>query len=308
LSHDVESSFGVSHCEQLADIDEERGFRSTFGFVPLRYHTPERLRHALVDRGFDINVQGLYHDGRDFRNRRLFEKRRGPMQDFLRSWHSRGFTGPSSLHNLPWFGELDIDFDLSVFDVDPFEPQPCHFGRIFPFWVQPPAGVGSGFVEIPNTLVQDFTLFVLMRERSNAVWLTKLDWIAEHGGLAVLKTHPDYMAFSERDERMDRYPVRFYSEFLDYVRRRYDGEVWLARPSEVARYWRSLSSEAVHPLELMDGYCNLCLEAHRNGLLRQYPTHVDLDCVHDTRHSEMLPIDAFRSVEAANRRGLRFNC
>jgi hypothetical protein len=60
-------------------------------------------------------------------------------------------------------------------------------------------------------------------------------------GVAVIKTHPDYMALAGSDGRMDRYPVRFYTDFLDYVRQRYGDHVWLATPSEVARYWRELS-------------------------------------------------------------------
>jgi hypothetical protein len=55
---------------------------------------------------------------------------------------------------------------------------------------------------MPNTLVQDFTLFILMREQSNAIWLRKSDWIAENGGLTLHKTHPDYMAFAENNRRV----------------------------------------------------------------------------------------------------------
>jgi hypothetical protein len=299
LAHDVESLFGVGHCEQLARIEEERGFRSTFGFVPLRYQTPSELRQALVDRGFEVNVQGLYHDGKDFRNWHLFEKRRGAMNDFLRAWQSRGFSCPSSLHNLAWLSELDIDFDLSVFDVDPFEPQPCHFGRIFPFWVE--ASSGKGFVEIPNTLVQDFTLFILMRERSSAVWAKKLDWLAEKGGLALLKTHPDYMAFTDEDARMDRYPVRLYTEFLDYVRDRYSNQFWHAKPSEVAHYWRTLgSSPASNLLDFRNTYCEVCREAHRQDALRQYPVRVASSAAYWAADPHAVPLNSIPSLQTIN--------
>src|ERR1035438_6836677 len=88
-------------------------------------------------------------------------------------------------HNLPWICQLNIDYSISTYDVDPFEPQACGLGRIFPFWVQSPDGEGPGFVEMPYTLPQDFTLFVLLGERSTATWRRKLDWIAANGGMAL---------------------------------------------------------------------------------------------------------------------------
>ena len=68
-------------------------------------------------------------------------------------------------HNLEWIGKLDIEYDLSTFDTDPFEPQPDGVGTIFPFWVERKDG-RSGYVEMPYSLVQDFTLFLLMKEES----------------------------------------------------------------------------------------------------------------------------------------------
>jgi hypothetical protein len=70
------------------------------------------------------------------------------------------------------------------YDTDPFEPQPDGMGTIFPCWVQDglPA---KGFVELPDTPSQDFTLFVLMKERNIDIWKKKIDWIIEKGGMAL---------------------------------------------------------------------------------------------------------------------------
>ncbi|MBZ5723520.1 MAG: hypothetical protein LAP87_00845 [Acidobacteriia bacterium] len=279
LTHDVELGSGMSRCEQLADLEEERGFRSAFAFVPLRYRTPERLRRTLADRGFEVLVHDLYHDGKLYRDRQTFTQRRPAINEFLRSWQARGFASGSMHHNLPWIGELEIDYDISTFDVDPFEPQACGLSRIFPYWVQPPAGDGRGFVEMPYTLAQDFTLFILLGEQSNAIWRRKLDWIAEKGGMALIKTHPDYMAFHGDDKRMDRYPVGFYADFLDYVRARYGDEVWLAHPSEVARYWRGLApagTGGADAITWQNTFCATCRQAHRAGWLKHYPAPLTL--------------------------------
>ena len=273
LTHDVEQEGGLVHCRDLADLEEERGLRSAFGFVPRRYRTPEGLRRTLVDRGFEVMVHDLHHDGKLFRNRRIFAERSTAIDEYLREWGTRGFSSGAMHHNLPWISQLDIDYSISTYDVDPFEPQACGLGRIFPYWVQSPEGDGRGFVEMPYTLPQDFTLFALLGERTNAIWRRKLDWIADKGGMALIKTHPDYMAFRGDNKRMDSYPVELYTDFLDYIRSRYGAEFWLAQPSEMARYWRGL-----RPPEKIDNsiasaatFCASCKRAHAEGWLSQYP-------------------------------------
>ena len=39
-------------------------------------------------------------------------------------------------HNLDWIHDLDIYYDASTFDTDPFEPQPDGFKTIYPFTVK----------------------------------------------------------------------------------------------------------------------------------------------------------------------------
>jgi hypothetical protein len=138
-------------------------------------------------------------------------------------------------HNLEWLKDLDIEYDASTFDTDPFEPQADGVGTIFPFLVM--REDGSGYVELPYTLPQDFTLFVLLQEKDNRIWRQKLDWIAEHLGLALLNTHPDYMCFDDQPG-LEEYPVEYYRDFLEYVRDEYKGQYWLPLPKEVARSWR----------------------------------------------------------------------
>ncbi len=240
----------------------------------MRYETPERLRRTLTGRGFSIMVHDLYHDGKLFQNRTIFEPRRDSINDFLKTWETRGFVSGSALHDLSWISELDIDYSISTFDVDPFEPQDCGMGRIFPFWVQSPHGVGRGYVELPYTLPQDFTLFSLMREKSNAIWRQKLDWIADNGGMALIKTHPDYINFDGRDRNGNLYPVAFYTDFLDYVRSRYGDEVWVASPAEVASYWSGLRVPQLgymNEIEPEEMFCNVCRNASADGWLHQYP-------------------------------------
>ncbi|MBA3353265.1 MAG: glycosyltransferase family 4 protein [Blastocatellia bacterium] len=66
--------------------------------------------------------------------------------------------------------------------------------------------------------------------------MRKLDWIAAHGGMALINTHPDYMSFSGSAADSFEYPVRFYKEFLSYIRDNHAGSYWQALPREVAAH------------------------------------------------------------------------
>jgi len=66
--------------------------------------------------------------------------------------------------------------------------------------------------------------------------MRKLDWIAEHGGMALLNVHPDYISFNGSSQTTTEYPAEFYGEFLTYLKTRYAGEYWHALPNEVARH------------------------------------------------------------------------
>ena len=268
LTHDVEREAAVARCKYLADAEEIRGLRSAFGFVPLRYTTQQALRQSLRDRGFEIMVHDLRHNGKLFRDLETFAEGRTVINQFLEQWGSRGFSSGAMHHNLPWISQMDIDYSVSTYDVDPFEPQACGSNRIFPYWVQRPDSEDHGYVEMPYTLPQDFTLFILLKERTNAIWRRKLDWIAEKGGMALIKTHPDYMIFPDERPRVDGYSASLYTDLLDYMTTRYGNDAWFAQPSEVARYWRSLRTPGDNPIEWSKSFCVSCRQAHRDGWLK----------------------------------------
>jgi len=237
LIHDVDTQKGHDTCQQLADIDQSLGFRSSFNFVPERYRNADGLHDHLRKTGFEIGVHGLKHDGKLFRSYKIFKERAGRINRYLAAWQTRGFTAPSMHHNLDWMHLLNIDHSTSTFDTDPFEPQPDAAGTIFPFWVQN-RRTDRGFVELPYTLPQDFTLFILMGETSNTLWKQKLDWIAVHGGMALVNTHADYMNFRGTEPGPEEYPVQWYIDFLDYVRKRYAGRYYHAPPGKLAEALR----------------------------------------------------------------------
>jgi hypothetical protein len=237
LSHDVDTAKGYNNVLKLADLEEAMGFRSQFNFVPERYGNVEiglleRLRHH----GFGVGVHGLKHDGKLFSSKEIFEERASRINAYLMQWGTRGFTTPSMIRNHTWMQQLNMDYCVSTFDTDPFEPQSDGAGTIFPYWVQSSLS-GHGFLELPYTLVQDFTLFIILKEDSIRIWKQKLDWIAARGGMALLNSHPDYMNFEGTVSRMEEYPISFYTDFLDYIKSRYANKFWHARPQDVWNHY-----------------------------------------------------------------------
>ncbi len=237
LTHDVENAKGHDNCKKLAEVDESFGFRSSFNFVAKDYPVSATLRQYLTERGFEVGIHGLHHDKNPFRSKAIFQKQAVEINRCLKEWNSVGFRCPSMYHNLEMLHDLNIEYDASTFDTDPFEPQPDGMGTIFPFKV-PGNSQRNGYIELPYTLPQDFLLFVLMREKNIDIWKNKLDWIAENGGMALLIVHPNYINFNQKTN-YDEYPVRHYIEFLEYVKSRYKGQYWHALPKDVAQFYRA---------------------------------------------------------------------
>ncbi len=236
LTHDVELQQGHDKCKQLLKVEKDLGFKSSFNFVPERYKVDKELREFIVREGFEVGVHGLNHDGKLFQDKKIFSERAKKINQYLKEWNSVGFRAPAMHHNLEWIGELDIEYDLSTFDTDPFEPQPDGVGTIFPFWVEGKDG-RPGYIEMPYTLVQDFTLFILMKEKSPAIWIDKLAWISKNGGMTLVNIHPDYLNFENKRE-LEQFPVNYYSDFLKFVKKNYNGKYWNELPLEVAAYYK----------------------------------------------------------------------
>lgn len=255
LTHDVEGAKGLSRVQQLSAMETRHGFRSSFNFVPDgEYVLGSDLRENLVRQGFEVGVHGLQHDGKLYASKEEFAGKAMQIRHFLREWNACGFRSPLMQHRLPWLHQLGVEYDASTFDTDPFEPEPDAVGTIFPFWV--PGPNNSGFVELPYTLPQDFTLFVVLREPNIEIWKKKLDWVAERGGMALLNTHPDYMCFNGKTSQ-NEFPAAFYDEFLTYAKEKYAGAYWSTTPCMVSRFYCSAM-----PLTERNSRKKVCMLVH----------------------------------------------
>ncbi len=245
LTHDVEGPAGMGNVPALFDLIRGMGFRSSFNLIPEGdYHVPADVRAELTRHGFEVGVHDLEHDGRLYQSKTRFLRNAARINQYLHDWQASGFRSGFMLHNLDWLHELDITYDASTFDTDPFEPQPEGTHTIFPFWLPRPAdpdagpSARTGYVELSYTLPQDSTVFLLLGEQTAQTWIDKLDWVAAQGGMALVNIHPDYIDFSGGGKcARGKYPVARVRELLEHVATKYADRCWNPCARELAGWF-----------------------------------------------------------------------
>ena len=221
LTHDIETAGGQAFIRELADLEENLGFRSCFNFVLERYDVDFGLIQELRKRGFEVGCHGLKHDGKLFNSKKGFMKKAARINAYMKEYGMLGFRAPLTHRNPEWMQALEMDYDMSFFDTDPFEPIPGGAMSIWPFFL-------GHFVELPYTLVQDYTLTSVLGETSPRLWLDKVNFLQKYQGMALLNSHPDYLK--------EKSAWKIYQEFLIAMKNR-DG-YWHALPHEMANWWR----------------------------------------------------------------------
>jgi hypothetical protein len=219
LTHDVESAAGYANVDLLCDIEVGSAYRSSWNFVPLNHHVRlEGVIEGLKEKGFEVGVHGLRHDGRDITE---LEDRLPAIREWADRWNAAGFRSPATLRDWETMHTLGFDYDSTYFDTSPYEPQPGGCCTWLPYMI-------GTMVELPTTLPQDHTLFEILGGLDETLWLDKARFLRERGGMVLVLSHPDYA----RNERLARAYKRLLDEFAD------DATAWKALPREVSQWWR----------------------------------------------------------------------
>ena len=230
LTHDVERADGQTFVDTVARLDERYGFRSSFNFVPDDYAVDRGLVRSLQERGFEVGLHGLKHDGKLFFSHERFLRAAPRIAERAGELGAVGFRSPATHRNPAWMQALDIEYDSSFFDTDPYEVMPGGTMSIWPFFC-------GRFVELPYTLAQDNTLVTVLGEDTPRLWIEKVEFLARWGGMALLNAHPDYL----RDPTC----WRVYEQFLDHMATlREQCTFWHAVPRDVGRWWRARADAA----------------------------------------------------------------
>ena len=232
LTHDVETSVGYDRIESICELEARLGYRSSWNLVPERYHSSDDFVQALSRRGFEVGVHGLYHDGRDLESLEMLRRRLPAMRDYADRWGARGFRAPATQRNWDWMPLLGFDYDSSYPDADPFEPQPGGCCTWLPLF-------NGDLVELPVTLAQDHTLFVILGHADESAWIRKADFLKERGGMALVITHPDYFHHEVLASAYTALLTRYVT----------DERVWKALPRDVSAWWRRRADSNVRRVD-----------------------------------------------------------
>jgi hypothetical protein len=228
MTHDVETTMGRDFCSTVMDVDDEFGIKASFQVVPEeRYTNPSSYLDSITDRGFELAVQDLTHDGRLYLTREEFVKRAARINEYGRQWGAEGFRAAILYRREEWFDELDFSYDMSVPNVAHLDPQRGGCCTVMPYFV-------GKILELPVTTTQDYTLFHILKSHSLDLWKRQVDLIMERHGLVSFIVHPDYIT---SPEEMDTY--RALLGYLADLREKTN--LWIATPREVSRWWRRRS-------------------------------------------------------------------
>ncbi len=136
LTHDIETAQGQDFVRQVAELEEKLGFRSSFNFIAERYPLDQQLINELRQRGFEVGLHGLRHDGKLFSSLQEFNRRAARINQHLCQLDLVGFRAPLTHRQPEWMQALDILYDSSFFDTDPYEPIPGGVMSIWPFLLE----------------------------------------------------------------------------------------------------------------------------------------------------------------------------
>jgi hypothetical protein len=228
LTHDVEESAGVDFCPSLMDLDDSFGIKSSFQFIPeKRYSVSPALLNHVKERGFEVNVHDLNHDGHLYDDRKEFLRRAQRINQYVKRFGAAGFRAGVLYRNLDWYEVYEFSYDMSVPNVAHLDPQPGGCCTIMPYFI-------GNVLELPLTTTQDYTLYNILSEYSTNLWQRQVKLITENHGLATFNVHPDYL--------LEKRAQDTYKALLAHLSQlRSGGEVWMPLPKEVDRWWRERS-------------------------------------------------------------------
>lgn len=232
ITHDVETEAGRDFTSAVMNLDDSYGVRSSFQLIPQdRYAVSSACLSGIRERGFEVNVHDLTHDGSLFRDHKRFLRQVREINQFGSHWGSLGFRSGALYRRQEWFDALKFEYDMSVPNVASLEPQRGGCCTVFPYFI-------GNILEIPVTAAQDYSLFHILNDYSMAVWQKQIELICQRNGLISFIVHPDYI-------RADR-ARQAYERLLQHVNQlRQPEELWVAPPGELNRWWRMRQQSTV---------------------------------------------------------------
>jgi hypothetical protein len=227
ITHDVETSAGRDFCAQLMDLDDSYGIKTSFQVVPEeRYEVRPAFLDSIRERGFEVNIHDLNHDGHlFFSTREQFLERVSKINRYGKEFGARGFRSAVLYRRPKLMNDLDFSYDMSFPNVAHLDPQRGGCCTVMPYFI-------GELLEIPVTTTQDYSLFHILCEYSTRLWEEQVATISQAHGMASFIIHPDYVI-----EHRARHT---YEQLLRYLANlRTNHNLWIAQPGEISDWWRA---------------------------------------------------------------------
>jgi hypothetical protein len=228
LTHDVETKMGRDFCPTLMDIDDSFSMKASFQVIPEeRYEVSPEFLESIRQRGFEVVVHDLNHDGHLYRDREQFLQRAAKINSYGKEYRADGFRAGVLYRKQLWYDALKFSYDMSVPTVARLDPQHGGCCTVMPYFL-------GDILELPVTTIQDYTLFNILSDYSIDVWKRQIEIIMAKHGLMSFIVHPDYI--------MKSCEQGVYKALLAHLNRlRNENSVWITTPGEVNRWWRQRS-------------------------------------------------------------------
>jgi hypothetical protein len=235
VTHDIETLAGRNFTPELLDLDGAFGIRSSVQIVPEeRYQVTPGFLDEIRQRGCEVNVHGLNHDGNLFQSRATFVERAEKINRYAELFGAKGFRSPVMYRNPDWFQELNFSYDMSFPNNARYEPQPGGCCTVLPY------SLPGGMTELPLTTVQDYALFHLLNDYSTELWQRQMHAIMDGYGLMSFIVHPDYV-LSGREQDI-------YKQLLGELENlQSKHNVWVTTAGEVDQWWRQRDRMTIVP-------------------------------------------------------------
>lgn len=234
MTHDVETEAGCRLCSDLMDVNDSFGIKASFQIIPEeRYGVTPEFLHSIRARGSEIAVHDLNHDGHLYKDRKQFLDRAAKINAYGREYGTRGFRAGVLYRKQIWYDALDFAYDMSVPNVAHLDPQHGGCCTVMPYFL-------GHILEIPVTMIQDYTLFHILHDYSIKIWRAQTEIILKRHGLMSFIVHPDYS--------MGRKELGVYKELLGHLGwLREERGLWVTTPAELNQWWRQRASmQLVH--------------------------------------------------------------
>jgi hypothetical protein len=225
LTHDVETSEGRDFCSRLMSLNESYGLRASFQVVPeKRYSVHESFLDEIRQRGSEVNIHDLNHDGSLFSKKEEFTRRAIKINEYGKRFGALGFRSAILYRNLEWMEALDFVYDMSVPNSARLDPQRGGCCTVMPYFI-------GELVELPLTTIQDYSLFHVLGTHDMELWEGQIKSLISHHGLLSFLVHPDYVISNSAQNAYHQLLNRIRSCASEY-------DCWLPLPREVAQWWK----------------------------------------------------------------------